>query len=144
MAEVHGSETVILVARVIAGVPEDPSHDISEDCNTSTWPKVSTTEDLSTYGSRYTKNQGSMKNPTLNLGGVFSDTATTSPGAILDGHEGEQFEITRRIKGTGATLPQAKVTMTLANYTESIPSNGFIRWTADFVSFGPIDRTPQS
>lgn len=141
MAEVHGSDTVILVKLASAG---GAAEDISAVCKSSEIQRKGGTQDLSTYGNRNEIHKGQMKTGTFNLSGKYFSGATTNPRATFESHVTEDFIFTRRMEGTGTTKPQQLFTAVLTGYNDPAPVADWHVWSATFQISGAVDYTAQA
>lgn len=141
MSEVLATRTVILVE---TSVPPTGSADLSQYINTSDFPEIADTEDLTTYGKTSKVYRGTLKDATFTMGGVYDDGSTNTPRAMFKGRTGDLFQITRRTEGTGSGLPQEVFDAVLTNYTETNPVSGHVMWSSEFQCTDDIDYTDQS
>lgn len=144
MAKVHGRKTVIMVDTITNGVPSGSPVDISQYCDNSQLTTTADVHETTSYGADYKAKDGGLAEGQFTVGGVYDSGDTDTPAALFEGKAGSKFEITRRLGGTGAGLPQQKFVAVLADYQESAPVSDYVRWTSTWQVDGAVDYTPQA
>lgn len=119
--------------------------DISTYCNTSTFDREAEVDQVTGYGvDDHVYDADGIRDGTFEIGGVYDDTAVTSPNVLFDGNEGDSFAIVRRVQGTGVGKPQQAFTAILKKYVETAPVAGHTTWSATFQKTGSVVKTTQA
>lgn len=140
MAWVHGKSTVIKI----------DGKDLSAYANSSELGRKVQTQNVTTYGSpNYTDGSkpnvyvGTLLDATGKVSGIYDNTVSTGPGAVLKGLRNKTVKLLRQIEGTGTGKPQESVDIIVTDYTETAPVADMVTWSAEFQCSGVIDETPQ-
>ncbi|MFI6763852.1 hypothetical protein ACIBF5_32490 [Micromonospora sp. NPDC050417] len=134
MARTHGKDTVITLG----------GDDLSEFCNTSELTRSADTHDITGYGKTAHVFQGGLRNGTASMGGIYDNSETAGPRAVIEPLVGTTVELIRQIEGAGAGKPQDKVDAVVTQYVETSPVADMVTWTADLQLSDDIDTTPQA
>lgn len=134
LAFIHGSLSVVLIdGDPLTAFVNNTGHERSADVH-----------DVTTYGKTAHVFQGGLQAGTTTLTGIYDSTATTGPGAILNGLLGTVVPFTWRPAGTGSGLPQCVVDVLVGKYVETSPVADMISWTCDLTHSDAADMTAQS
>lgn len=135
MAFVHGKDTVVTV----------DSNDLSAFANTSEFNPTTDSHDVSTYGTDGHVFEGGLTNGTFTVSGIYDNTASTGPRAVLQPLKGTaaKVTVTRQPEGAGSGLPQDTFDGLLTSYTETNPVADMVSWSAEFQVSGSVDSTAQ-
>lgn len=134
MTFVHGKNTSVTV----------DSNDLSAFTNTSEFNPTADSHDTSTYGVDGHVFRAGLTNGTFTMGGIYDNTASTGPRAVLQPLIGQDpVTVVRQPEGAGSGLPQDSFSAQLTSYTETNPVADMVSWSADFQVSGSVDSTPQ-
>lgn len=119
--------------------------DLSPFTNTSDLGRTADTHDVTTYGpNRKSKEyEGGLRDGTASMGGVYDNSETDGPRAVIEPLVGKKVEFIRQIEGPGEGKPQDKVQVIVTNYVETAPVADMVTWSCDMQCSGDIDTTPQ-
>jgi hypothetical protein len=132
---VHGSVAVVLL----------DGNDISEFCNSVTWPNGVDTHEVTTFGNTRKKYKAGLGDGKPSIGGPFDSTADSPSDTMNDLIDaGDVVTLVYRPEGTGGGLPQRSVGVIVTSYNESSPVGDVVSWTSEFQMSGTIDNTPQA
>lgn len=133
MAFVHGKSTVVTL----------DSQDLSAFTNTSEITREADSHDVTAYGAEAHDFQGGLKNGTASMGGLYDNTATTGPRAVIEPLVGSKVVFTRQPEGVGPGLPQDSATVLVLNYVETNPVADMVTWTCELQLSSVVDTTAQ-
>lgn len=134
MAFVHGKNTHI----------ELDSNDLSAYVNQSELTRSADSHDTTTYGKEAHDFEGGLKNGTATMSGIYDDTASTGPRAVIEPLVGTKVTLVRQPEGTGSGKPQDSVTVLVTNYVETNPVADMVTWSCEMQLSGVIDTTAQA
>ncbi|MFI6763872.1 hypothetical protein ACIBF5_32605 [Micromonospora sp. NPDC050417] len=134
MGNVHGRHTVIIL----------DDNDLSAYCNTSELTRGADIHDTTTYGKLAHVHEGGLLNGTASMGGLYDNTASTGPRAVLAPLLGQKVELIRQPEGAGTGKPQDKVDVVVGQYVETNPVADMVTWTCDLTLSDTVDTTPQA
>lgn len=136
MAFVHGKSTVVQV----------DSNDLSAFTNTSEFNQSQDSHDVTAYGNDGHTFRGGLTNGTFTMSGIYDNTASTGPRAVLQPLIGQADPVTviRQPEGAGASLPQDSFSGLLTSYSEASPVADMVTWSAEFQISGDVDSTAQA
>lgn len=121
------------------------AQDISTHCNTSTYTRGATTEELTHYGDDDEVHGANQRNGKYAAGGHYEQKVTaTSPKAVIEPTVGTTVTIVRKPEGTGTGKPQETFSLVVTSYVETAPVKGYILWSAEGTVSGPIVTTNQA
>lgn len=135
MAFVHGKNVVVKIA----------GDDLSAFTKNVEFSREADTHDTTTFGKGSKTYASGLKDATVKLEGVYDNTVSTGPGAILRpllGGAAEEF--TYQPEGTGAGKAQSVVDAIVNSYEESAPVDDMITWTAELQCSDDVDDTAQA
>ena len=105
-------------------------------------------DDLSTYvttfGNQGHRKQGGLKDGTATIEGIYDNTASTGPQAVINPLIGTVVELIYRPEGTGSGLPERTVDVLVQEYTESSPVADMVTWSVSLEFDNVVDYTPQA
>ena len=134
MAFIHGKNTFISV----------DGNDLSAYTNQSELNLTADSHDVTTYGKDSHVYQAGLKDGTASISGIYDDTASTGPRAVLEPLVGAAaVTLIRQPEGTGPA-PQDSVSVIVTKYTETNPVADMVTWSADLQLAGDVDSTAQS
>lgn len=138
---VHGKETRIKI----------DSKDLSAFANSSELGRKAETHNVTTYGSaNYADGSkpnvyvGGLLDASGKVSGIYDNTVSTGPGAVLRALRGKTVKLTRQVEGVGTGKPQELVDIIVTDYTETAPVADMVTWSCEFQCSGVIDETPQA
>lgn len=134
MAFVHGKATYISL----------DGDDLSAYVNTSDLNMTADSHDVTTYGKDSHVFSGGLKGGTASMSGIYDNTATTGPRAVIQPLVGTVVPLVRRPEGTGSSLPQDTVDVLVTGYTETSPVNDMVAWSCQMQLSDDVDSAAQS
>lgn len=134
MAFVHGKDTFISL----------DGDDLSAYTNTSEITKTADSHDVTTYGKNSHVFTGGLKGGTATMGGIYDNTASTGPRAVIDPLIGATVELIRQTEGAGTGKPQDKVDVVVTQYVETSPVADMVTWTCEMQLSDDVDTTAQA
>ncbi|RKF24139.1 hypothetical protein [Micromonospora globbae] len=134
MAKVHGRHTFISLG----------GDDLSTFTNTSEITRTADSHDVTGYGADAHEFVGGLKGGTATMGGIYDNTASTGPRAVIEPLIGQTVELIRQTEGTGAGKPQDKATVLVTQYVETNPVADMVTWSCEMQISGTVDTTPQA
>lgn len=133
MTFVHGKNTFISLNAV----------NLSTFCNTSSLTRTADSSDTTTYGATAHDYTGGLTDGTASIGGIYDNTAGTSPRATIEPLIGSKVTLIRRPEGTGSGKPQNSVTVLITNYVETNPVADMVTWTCELQLSGAVNNAAQ-
>lgn len=133
MAFQHGKSTFVSL----------DGSDLSLFTNTSEITREADSHDTTVYGAEAHDYEGGLKNGTASLSGIYDNTASTGPRAVIDPLVGTKVVLIRQPEGAGPGLPQDSVTVLVLNYVETNPVADMITWSVELQLCDVIDTTAQ-
>jgi len=101
--------------------------------------------DVTTFGKGSKVYQSGLKDGTSTLQGIYDNTASTGPGAVLRPLvAGAAVPFVYRPEGTGSGKPQSTVDVIVTAYEETAPVADMVTWSATLQHSDDIDDTAQS
>jgi hypothetical protein len=134
MAFVHGKNTFISL----------DGDNLSTFTNTSEFGRTADSHDVTTYGKNSHVYAGGLLDGTASMSGVYDNTASTGPRAVIEPLLGTNVTLIRRPEGTGSGLPQDSVTVLVMNYTETSPVADMVTWNCEMQLSDDVNSTAQS
>lgn len=129
----HGKSTVVIVS----------GSDVSVYTNSSSFERGSDEHDVTTYGKNDHVVQGGLGTGAFNMGGIYDNSASGSPRAVIEPLIGTVVNLIRRPEGTGAGKPQQAFAALVKSYVETNPVADMVTWSADFTKSDAATRTTQ-
>ena len=105
--------------------------DLSVYSNSVEWARKSDMHDVTTFGKNSHVKQGGLLDGTASIEGVYDNTATVGPRAVINSKIGTVVAMVWRPEGTGTGKPQETVNVLVAGYTETSPVADMIKWKVD-------------
>lgn len=133
MTFVHGSDTYLSI----------DSDDISAFCTQSDFKRTADSHDVTTYGKKTHVYRGGLQDGTSSVSGIYDNTDSTGPRAILEPLLGSNVVLVRRPEGTGVGKPQDSVTVLVGEYTETSPVADMVTWSLSLQLSGEVTTTDQ-
>lgn len=127
MAEVHGSETVILL----------DAQDISAFCDKSDGKFTADEHESTCYGADGHEVATGLKKDGYSIGGKYINGATGTR-VYVKAKRGTKVTFVKRPEGTGTGLPEETSLVHIKEYNESAPVADIIRWTAELTVSGVV------
>ena len=121
MAFVHGKGSVTTLG----------GSDLSAYGNSVEWGRKADVHDVTTFGKNAHVKQGGLLDGTAKIEGIYDNTATVGPRAVINPKIGTVVALVWRPEGTGTGKPQETVNVLVAGYTESSPVADMIKWSVD-------------
>jgi hypothetical protein len=100
--------------------------------------------DVTTFGNDSHRKQGGLFDGTATLNGIYDNTASTGPQAVISPLLGTVVALVYQPEGAGASLPQRTVDVLVTTYNESSPVADMVTWTCEVEFDGDVDLTAQS
>lgn len=133
MAEVHGSETVLLL----------DTEDISEFSDKSDGKYTGDEHDSTCYGAEGHEYATGLKKHGYSIGGKYINGATGTH-TYVKAKVGTKVAFVKRPEGTGTGLPEETSTVHIKEYNESSPVADIVRWTAELTVSGIVTFSTQA
>lgn len=121
MAFVHGKGSVTSLG----------GSDLSVYSNNVEWARKADMHDVTTFGKNSHVKQGGLLDGTATIDGVYDNTTTVGPRAVINPKIGTVVAMVWRPEGTGSGKPQETVNVLVAGYTETSPVADMIKWKVD-------------
>lgn len=134
MAFTHGRHTFISLA----------AKDLSAFCNTSSLTRDADEHDVTTYGKDDHVFSGGLRAGSASMGGIYDNSATVGPRAVIEPLIGTVVTLIRRPEGTGAGKPQQSVSVHVKSYQETSPVADMISWTCELTKSDAITDSTQA
>lgn len=135
MAFVHGKGTVVTI----------DGDDLSAYSNNVQFNRSADTHDVTTFGKAAKVYASGLKDGTGTIQGIYDNTASTGPGAVLRPLVGgAAVTLVYRPEGTGSGKPEAEVDVLVTAYEETAPVGDMISFSATLQFSDDIDDTAQS
>jgi hypothetical protein len=129
MGVVHGKGVVVSVA----------TEDLSVYGTSCEYELKADSHDVTTFGNDYKVFAGGLKESSMKIEGIYDDTETTGPRAVLEALVGTITEMTYKPEGT--TGPTRTWDCLLTTYTETAPVADMIKFSAQFQGSGAVAVT---
>ena len=133
MSLIHGKDTVLKLGSV----------DISQYTKSSEFSRKADTEDVTTYGKNDHCYAGGLGDGSFKCDGLYDNTATTGPRALIEPLLGTEVVLTRRPEGTGAGKAQDIVDIIISSYVETSPVAGYVTWSLEGQLSDAVNSTAQ-
>lgn len=134
MAFVHGKDTFISL----------DANDLSAFTNTSELGRTADSHDVTTYGKNSHVFNGGLLNGTGSMSGIYDNSTSSGPAAVIKPLIGTVVELIRRAEGTGAGRPQDTVDVLVTGYTETNPVADMVAWSCDLQLSDDVATTSQT
>lgn len=134
MAKIHGKVTFVSL----------DADDLSTFGTNMEFERSADSHDVTTFGNDSHRKQGGLFDGMAKLTGIYDNTASTGPQAVIGPLLGTVVELIYRPEGTGSSLPERAVNVLVQKYVESSPVADMVTWTCDVEFDGDVDLTAQS
>jgi hypothetical protein len=131
---IHGKATFVSI----------DADDLSSFGTSVEFTRSADSHDVTTFGNDSHRKQGGLFDGSAKLQGIYDNTASTGPQAVLGPLLGTVVELIYRPEGTGSGLVERTVDVLVQQYVESSPVADMVTWTCDVEFDGDIDLTAQS
>lgn len=126
MGVVHGKGTVVSV----------DAKDLSIYGTSCEYELKADSHDVTTFGNDTKVFAGGLKESSMKIEGIYDDTATTGPRAVLEEIVGTISEMVYKPEGTGG--PTRTWDCLCTTYTETAPVADMIKFSAQFQGSGSV------
>lgn len=133
MTFVHGKSTVIIL----------DGDDLSAFTNTSSFERGADTHDVTTYGKNDHVFAGGLGMNSASMSGIYDNTASTGPRAVIEPLVGSTVTLIRRPEGTGSGKPQDSVSVVVQKYVETSPVADMVTWSCEMQCSDAVTSTTQ-
>lgn len=135
MAFVHGKGTAVSI----------DGGDLSAFSNKVKFSREADTHDVTTFGKDSKVYQSGLKDGSGSMEGIYDNTATTGPGAVLRPLVGgAAVEFIYQPEGVSTGKPTQTVQVLVKSYEEETAADDMITWSADLQFSGDIADTTQA
>ena len=134
MANIHGKDTFVSLN----------ASDLSQYSNNVEFNRKADSHDVTTFGNDSHRKHGGLFDGKATIQGVYDNTASTGPQAVLNPLIGTVVELIYRPEGTGSSLPERTVDVLVMDYTETSPVADMVTWACEVEFDGDVDLTAQS
>lgn len=105
--------------------------DLSTFSNTVTFTRSADSHDVTTFGKNSHVYQGGLGDGTASIAGIYDNTASTGPRAVIEPTVGTVVELVWQPEGAGSGKPEDTVDVLVTSYVESAPVADMVTWTAE-------------
>lgn len=119
MAFVHGKGSVTSLG----------GSDLSIYSNSIEWARTADSHDVTTFGKNSHVKQGGLFDGTATVSGIYDNTASVGPSAVIAPKIGTVVAMVWRPEGTGSGRPQDTVNVLVQSYTVSSPVADMVTWS---------------
>jgi hypothetical protein len=116
---------------------------LSTFTTTSQLERTSDSHDVTTYGKDAHVKQGGLLDGTATASGIYDNTISTGPRAVIEPLIGTVVELIRQPEGAGSGKPQDKVDVLVVKYVETNPVADMVTWSMDLELSDDVDSTAQ-
>lgn len=134
MSFVHGRHTVFKL----------DSKDLSAFTTTSQLERTSDSHDVTTYGKDSHVFNGGLLNGTATASGIYDNTTSTGPRAIIEPLLGSIVTLLRQPDGVGSGKAQDTGQVLVTKYVETSPVADMVTWSVDLQLSGDVDSAVQA
>lgn len=134
MAFIHGRNTFVSI----------DGDSLSAYGTSTEFARTADSHDVTTYGNTAHRKQGGLHDGSATLEGIYDNTASVGPQAVLEPLLGTTVELIYRPEGTGSSLPERTVDVVVTSYTETSPVADMVTWSCEVEFDGAVDLTAQS
>lgn len=128
MGVVHGKGTVVSV----------DANDLSVYGTSCEYELKADAHDVTTFGNDTKVFAGGLKESSMKIEGIYDDTATTGPRAVLESIVGTVSEMIYQPEGVGPGNPTRTFDALCTTYTETAPVADMIKFSAQFQGSGSV------
>lgn len=133
MAFIHGKGSVVTIG----------GSDLSVYGASVEWARKADVHDITTFGKDAHVKQGGLLDGTAKVEGIYDNSATVGPRAVLNPKLGTTVVMVWRPEGTGTGKPNDSVNVVVGGYTESSPVADMVKWTLDLELSDVVTTTTQ-
>ncbi len=133
MSFVHGKNTFISLN----------AKDLSAFTNSSELERGADKHDVTTYGKDDHVFNGGLRTGSALLEGVYDNSASNGPRAVIDPLIGTVVPLIRRTEGTGVGKPQQTCQVLVEKYNETNPVAEMVKWKCDLTISDAVTTTTQ-
>lgn len=133
MAFVHGKSTVITL----------DGDDLSTFTTTSEFTRGADSHDVTTYGKNSHVFSGGLGKGSASMEGIYDNTASTGPRAIIEPLIGTVVVLVRKPEGTGTGKPLDTVDVLVEEYVETNPVADMVTWSVKLTTSDDVASTTQ-
>lgn len=133
MTFVHGKDTFISL----------DGDNLSTYTNTSELTRGADKHDVTTYGKNDHVFTGGLGNNSASMSGIYDNTASTGPRAVIEPLVGTVVTLIRRPEGTGSGKPQDSVSVLVEEYVETSPVADMVTWSVKLQCSDAVTSTTQ-
>jgi hypothetical protein len=133
MSFVHGKDTYFSLG----------GSDLSTFTNTSTFTRAADVHDSTTYGKDDHTFEGGLGVSSMSAGGMYDNTASTGPRAVIEPMVGTKVAMVRRPDGTGSGKAQDAVDVVVTSYVETNPVADMVTWSVELQGSDAVNSTAQ-
>ena len=134
MAFVHGKDTIITI----------DSNDISAYVKTSDLEQTGDSHDVTTYGKDAHVYSGGLKDGKATMEGVYDNSTTSGPKAVIQPLVGTVVTLVRKPEGTGTGKPIDTVDVLVTSYKETSPVADMVSWSCEMQFSDDLVTTTQT
>lgn len=134
MAFVHGKDTFISL----------DGKDLSPFTNTSELTRQADSHDVTTYGKDDHVVAGGLRKGSASMGGIYDNTATTGPRAVINPLVGTVVPLVRQPEGVGTGKPTDTVNVLVEEYVETNPVADMVTWSVKLTLSDAVASTTQT
>ena len=134
MAFIHGKDTVVTL----------DGDDLSAFANQSELSRSSDSHDVTTYGNDSHVYTGGLLDGTASISGIYDNTASTGPRAVIEPLLGTVVTLIRQPEGAGTGKAQDSVSVLVTRYVETNPVADMVTWSVELQLSGDVTTTAQS
>ncbi len=121
MAFVHGKGSVTSLG----------GSDLSIYSNTVNWNLSADSHDVTTFGKSSHVKQGGLLDGSATVSGIYDNTASVGPRAVIVPKRGTVVAMVWRPEGTGSGRPQDTVNVLVGKYSETSAVADMVMWSVD-------------
>jgi hypothetical protein len=134
MARVRGTDTYISLNAV----------DLSQYLNNAEFNRTSDVGDITGFGKNSHVKQGLLLDSKGSIEGIYDNTASTGPRAVIEPLIGTTVTLIRRPEGTGTGKPQDSVSVVVVGYKETSPVAEFVKFAVELEGSDDVTTTSQA
>lgn len=121
MAFVHGKSTAVSLG----------GDSLSEYSNSFEYEREAEAHDVTTFGKNSKVYSGGLKDGTATIEGIYDNTVSTGPAAVIEPLLGTTVELVYNPEGAGVGKPVKTVDVVVTSYAESAPVADMVTWTCE-------------
>lgn len=133
MSFVHGKGTAVSL----------DGNDLSAYSNNVEWTRTPDVHEVTTFGKDSKVKQGGLLDGSATVSGVYDNTASTGPAAVIEPLLGTVVEFVYQPEGLGTGLPTKTVDVVVGEYTETAPVADMITWSVNLDMSDDVAITAQ-